>query len=92
MVAREENITKAANLLHITQPTLSRQLIQLEEELGTTLFHRSKYRIVLTEDGMLLKRRAQEIIELADKAKKNYPVKQKPFPGKSFSAVPKPGT
>ena len=64
MVAREENITKAASLLHITQPTLSRQLMQLEEELGVTLFHRSKYRIVLTEDGMLLKRRAQEIIEL----------------------------
>ena len=68
MVAREENITKAASLLHITQPTLSRQMMQLEEELGVTLFHRSKYRIVLTEDGMLLKRRAQEIIELADKA------------------------
>ena len=77
MVAREENITKAANLLHITQPTLSRQLIQLEEELGTTLFHRSKYRIVLTEDGMLLKRRAQEIIELADKAKKELEEKRK---------------
>ena len=58
MVAREENITKAANLLHLTQPTLSRQMIQLEEELGVTLFHRSKHRIVLTEDVMLLRRRA----------------------------------
>ena len=64
MVAREENITKAANLLHITQPTLSRQLIQLEEELGVTLFQRSKHRIILTEDGMLLRRRANEIISL----------------------------
>uniref|UniRef100_UPI0025D1DDC6 LysR family transcriptional regulator n=1 Tax=uncultured Fusobacterium sp. TaxID=159267 RepID=UPI0025D1DDC6 len=49
MTAREENITKAAALLHITQPTLSRQLIQLEEELGVKLFHRSKYRIILTD-------------------------------------------
>ncbi len=53
MVAREENITKAANLLHLTQPTLSRQLMQLEEELGVSLFRRSKRRIILTEDGML---------------------------------------
>ena len=67
-VAREENITKAATLLHITQPTLSRQLMQLEQELGVTLFHRSQYRVILTEDGMLLRRRAQEIVELADKA------------------------
>ena len=47
MVAREENITKAASLLHLSQPTLSRQLIQLEEELGVSLFHRSKHRIIL---------------------------------------------
>lgn len=67
MVAREENITKAANLLHITQPTLSRQLMQLEEQLGVTLFKRSKHRIILTEDGMLLRRRAQEILTLMDK-------------------------
>lgn len=67
-VAREENITKVAALLHVTQPTLSRQLMQLEEELSVRLFRRSQYRIVLTEDGMLLRRRAQEIVELADKA------------------------
>ena len=66
-VAREENITKAAALLHITQPTLSRQLIQLEEELGVKLFRRGKHSIRLTEDGMLLRRRAQEIVELAEK-------------------------
>ena len=52
MVAREENITKAANLLHLTQPTLSRQLMQLEEELGVSPFRRSKPRIILSEDGM----------------------------------------
>ena len=50
-VAREENITRAAALLHVTQPTLSRQLMQLEDELGVKLFHRSRYRIVLTDDG-----------------------------------------
>lgn len=69
-VAREENITKAAALLHVTQPTLSRQLMQLEEELGVKLFHRSQYRVILTDDGMLLRRRAQEIVELAGKAEK----------------------
>ena len=67
VVAREENITKAAALLHITQPTLSRQLMQLEEELGVKLFHRSKHSIILTEDGMLLRRRAQEMVSLSDK-------------------------
>ncbi len=65
MVAREENITKAAQLLHITQPTLSRQLMLLEEELGTRLFLRGRHNITLTDDGLLLKRRAQVQHELA---------------------------
>lgn len=69
MVAREENITKAAELLHITQPTLSRQLAQMEEELGVKLFKRGKHNITLTEEGLLLKRRAQEMIDLADKTR-----------------------
>ena len=69
LVAREENITRAANLLHLTQPTLSRQLMQLEEELGVQLFHRSKHRIILTEEGMLLRRRAEEIVALAEKTR-----------------------
>ncbi|MGN0600057.1 MAG: LysR family transcriptional regulator, partial [Oscillospiraceae bacterium] len=69
MAAREENITKAAQLLHVTQPTLSRQLMQLEDELGVKLFRRSNHRIVLTDEGMLLKRRAQEMIDLAEKTK-----------------------
>ena len=72
MVAREENITKAASLLHVTQPTLSRQLIQLEEELGVKLFIRGKHRIILTDDGMLLKRRAQEIVSLTDKTIREF--------------------
>lgn len=66
-VAHEENITKAAQLLHITQPTLSRQLAQLEEETGTVLFTRGAKKITLTAEGLLLKRRAEEIIELMHK-------------------------
>lgn len=69
MVAREENITRAAQLLHVTQPTLSRQLMQLEEELGVQLFHRGKHSVSLTEEGMLLRRRAQELVSLSEKAK-----------------------
>lgn len=59
VTAREQNITKAAELLHITQPTLSRQLAALEEELGTSLFIRGNKKITLTEKGILLKRRAR---------------------------------
>ena len=72
VVAREENITKAAALLHVTQPTLSRQLMQLEEELGVKLFRRGKYHVSLTDDGMLLRRRAQEIVELAEKTEQEF--------------------
>lgn len=67
IVAREQSFTKAAQQLHITQPTLSRQLAALEEELGTTLFDRSGRSITLTEEGLLLKRRALEITDLEDK-------------------------
>lgn len=81
IVAREENITKAASLLHVTQPTLSRQLMQLEEELGVKLFRRSKHSIILTEDGLLLKRRAQEIISLANKAKEEFLHKEEEIAG-----------
>lgn len=70
MVAREENITRAAQQLHVTQPTLSRQLVQLERELGAKLFTRSSHSIVLTDEGILLKRRAQELLALADKTVK----------------------
>ena len=66
-VVREENITKAANVLHITQPTLSRQLAQLEEDIGVKLFNRGTRKISLTNEGMLLRRRAEEIISLVDK-------------------------
>lgn len=69
-VAHEENITRAAEVLHITQPTLSRQLTQLEEETGVTLFIRGKRKITLTAEGMLLRRRAEEILSLIDKTEK----------------------
>ena len=68
-VAREESITRAAEVLHITQPTLSRQLSQLEEELGTRLFERGTRHITLTPEGLLLRRRAEEISELVDKTR-----------------------
>lgn len=76
MVAREENITHAAQLLHVTQPTLSRQIQDLEEELGTKLFVRSNHRIVLTQEGMLLRRRAQEIVDLADRTQRDFAHKE----------------
>ncbi len=63
-VAQEENITRAASLLHISQPALSRQLMQLEEELGVKLFERGKRKTCLTDAGNLLRRRAEEIIEV----------------------------
>lgn len=69
-VVREESITKAAELLHITQPTLSRQLAQMEEEMGVKLFDRGTRKIVLTNEGLLLRRRAEEILELVDKTKR----------------------
>lgn len=72
MVAREENITKASQLLNVTQPTLSRQLMQLEDELGVKLFIRGSHKVTLTEDGLLLKRRAQDIVSLADKTIREF--------------------
>lgn len=69
-VVREESITKASEVLHITQPTLSRQLSQLEEEIGVKLFHRGTRKISLTNEGILLRRRAEEIVQLVDKTEK----------------------
>lgn len=66
-VAKEQSFTKAAEQLHITQPTLSRQLAALEEELGVSLFIRSGRNITLTEEGILLKRRALEILDLGER-------------------------
>lgn len=68
-VAREESISKAAEALHMTQPPLSRQLKDLEQELGKQLFIRGSRKVTLTEDGMLLRRRAEELVELMEKTK-----------------------
>ncbi|MGI5894865.1 MAG: LysR family transcriptional regulator [Candidatus Merdivicinus sp.] len=80
-IAREENFTKAAEQLHVTQPTLSRQIADLEQELGVKLFVRSNHHIILTEDGMILKRRAQEILSLADKTKRDFLQKDEALSG-----------
>lgn len=73
-VAQEESISKAAEILHITQPTLSRQIMDLEKEFKTKLFERGKRnkKITLTDDGKLLKLRASEIIELANKTESEF--------------------
>lgn len=69
-VAREEGINRAAEVLHITQPTLSRQLSQLEDEVGAKLFHRGSKKITLTNEGILLRRRAEEILSLVDRTER----------------------
>ena len=71
-VAREQNITAAAERLYITQSTLSKQLMELETKLGKKLLVRGKRKTTLTEDGMFLFRRAQEIVDLADKTESAF--------------------
>lgn len=70
--AQEGNITRAADILHITQPTLSRQIMELERELGTTLMLRGKNGLTLTDDGLFFRQRAGEIVELADRLEQNF--------------------
>lgn len=70
--AQEKNITKAADMLHVTQPTLSRQMIELEEELGTTLMLRGKNGLTLTDDGIFFRQRAEEIVALADRLEQAF--------------------
>lgn len=71
-VAQEENISAAAEYLHLTQPTLSRQLMDLEQELGKKLFIRGSRKVTLTEDGLLLRKRAGEIVALVDKTEAEF--------------------
>lgn len=71
-IAREGNITNAANALHVTQPTLSRQIHDLEEELGQQLFVRGSHSVTLTPEGMLLRKRAEEILDLVQKTEQEF--------------------
>ena len=71
-VAREENMTRAAETLHVTQPTLSKALKALEDELGKKLFTRHSFSIRLTDEGMLLRNRAEDLVSMADKIEKEF--------------------
>jgi DNA-binding transcriptional LysR family regulator len=71
-VAREENMTRAAEVLHVTQPTLSKALKSLEEELGKKLFTRHSFSIRLTEEGVLLRNRAEDLVSMADKIEQEF--------------------
>ena len=71
-VAREENMTRAAEMLHVTQPTLSKALKSLEDELGKKLFTRRSFSIALTEEGALLRDRAEDLVSMADKIEKEF--------------------
>ena len=70
--ANEGNITRAAEILHVTQPTLSRQLMELERELETTLVIRGKKGLTLTDDGYFFRQRAEEIVSLADRLEQSF--------------------
>ncbi len=71
-IAREGSITNAANFLHVTQPTLSRQIHDLENELGQKLFTRCSHNMALTAEGMILRKRAEEIISMVDKTEAEF--------------------
>lgn len=71
-IAREGSITNAANFLHVTQPTLSRQIHDLEDELGQKLFTRGSHNMTLTTEGMILRKRAEEIISMVDKTEAEF--------------------
>ena len=79
--AQEENITRAADILHVTQPTLSRQIMDLERELGVTLMLRGRNGLTLTDDGIFFRQRAQEIVELADRLEKSFVERQNDISG-----------
>jgi DNA-binding transcriptional LysR family regulator len=71
-VAREENMSRAAEQLHLTQPTLSKALRSLEDELGKKLFTRHSFSIALTDEGVLLRSRAEDLVSMADKIEQEF--------------------
>ena len=71
-VAREGSITGAANSLHLTQPTLTRQLQDLEKELKQKLLVRGKHKVTLTPEGMILRKRAEEIVDMVEKTEAEF--------------------
>ena len=71
-IAREESFSRAADVLFLSQPTLSRQIRDMEEELGVTLFVRTNRNLILTKEGMRLRKRAQEIVDLMDKTQSEF--------------------
>lgn len=81
MIVREQNISKAAERLYLTQPTLTKQMQELESELGVKLFERGKRKITLTEDGLFLYKKAQEIIDLETITKNSFQNKDKKING-----------
>ena len=86
-VAREQNITAAAEALHISQPALSRQLKNLEEELGKQLLIRGvkgSRKVLLTEEGMILRKRAEEILSLVQKTEKEVTLSDEAIAGNVF--------
>ena len=80
-VAREQSVSGAAEYLHLSQPTLSRQLKDLEEELGKQLFLRGNRKITLTEEGMILRKRAEEIVNLVQKAEREITLNDEAIAG-----------
>lgn len=71
-IAREGNMTRAAKRLHVTQPTLSKQMKELEQELGKKLFRRSSTSVSLTDEGMLLRKRVEDLLAMADKIEREF--------------------
>ena len=89
-IAREGSITSAANVLHVTQPTLSRQIRDLENELGQKLFIRGSHHMTLTAEGMVLRKRAEEILSMVDKTEAEFHAMESTVSGDIYIAAEKP--